>query len=71
MKMFKLATYRDNSGNWCFRWWNVNPSVTQALPLHQGLVGPCRDREEAEAEKRQFMEAEKHKHPWTVFESAE
>jgi hypothetical protein len=71
MKLFKVAVYQDRNGNWYFRWWNVNPFDAQASPLHQGLVGPCKYKEGAEAKRRKFMEAEKQKHPWTVFESAE
>jgi len=71
VRKLNAAVYQDKNGNWYFRWWNVNPSDAQAPPLHQGLVGPCKGEEEAEAEKRKFMEAEKEKHPWTVFESVE
>jgi hypothetical protein len=71
MRKFNLAVYQDDSGVWCFRWWNVNPSDPQAAPFNQGLVGPCKNRQEADAEKQKFMEAEKQRRPWTFFESAE
>jgi hypothetical protein len=70
MRTFKLAVYQDSNGYWCFRWWNVNPSDPGATPFCQGLV-PCRSKQEAETEKQEFIEAEKQRHPWTVFESAE
>jgi len=69
-KIFKAAVYQDNDGYWCFRWWNVHPYDPKATPFRQGLV-PCRSQQAAEAEKQKFMEAEKQKRPWTVFESAE
>jgi len=70
MKKFQVAAFQDKNRNWYFRWWNVNPFDLQASPI-QGLVGPCRDKQEAEAEKQKFTEAEKEKHSWTVFESVE
>ena len=71
MRKFKLAVYKGNDRTWCFRWWNVHCSDPQAATIHQGLFGPCNDRQDAETEKKRFMETEKQKYPWTVFELAE
>lgn len=67
MTTFKTAVF-ESDGSWWFRWWNV--SLDPAAPLARNLVGPCKDQQEAEAKKQEFVEAEEKKRPWVVFESA-
>jgi hypothetical protein len=66
MRRFRLAVYEEN-GNWLFRWSNI--SEPEWPPLLEKIIGPCKDRQEAEAEKQKFIAAEKDK-PGTVFEEA-
>lgn len=63
MVTFKVRIFEEN-GKWFFRWDNVD------VPTVCRVTGPLDSREEAESEKKQFIEAEKKKRPWAVFESA-
>jgi hypothetical protein len=68
VRKFKTSVFEKDAA-WWFRWWNVS-GEPPLLPLAQGLVGPYNDKQEAEAERHKFMDADKLKHPWVVFESA-
>jgi hypothetical protein len=67
MTTFKTAVY-ERDGRWWFRWWNVGPDP-KAAPFAQKLIGPCIDQQEAEIERQTFVEAERKKRPWVVFET--
>ena len=48
---------------WFFRWDNI------LIPTACKVVGPLASKEEAEAERQRFMDAERRKRPWVVFET--
>ena len=63
MRTFRVRIF-ENNGNWFFRWDNVH------VPTVCGVTMPLRTKQEAESQKKDFIEAERIRHPWTVFESA-
>jgi hypothetical protein len=62
MTTFRTRVFEEK-GNWYFRWDNV------AVPTVCGVTKPLKTKEDAESEKQQFVEAEKKKRSWVVFES--
>ena len=62
MTTFNIRVFEEK-GNWFFRWDNI------AVPTACRITGPLTSKEEAESEKQRFIEAEKKKRPWVVFES--
>ena len=61
MVTFKVRVLEKN-GSWFFRWDNVDVSTVRRLSE------PLKTEEEPEAKRQRFMEAEKKKRPWVVFE---
>jgi hypothetical protein len=61
MTTFKVRVF-DEGGSWFFRWDNV------AVPTACGVTKPLKTKEEAESERRRFMEAEKKKRSLVAFE---
>jgi hypothetical protein len=62
MVTFKVRVF-EQDGSWFFRWDNVNVSTVCKVSA------PLKSKDEAEVEKQRFMDAEKKKRPWVVFES--
>ncbi len=63
MTTFRTRVFEEKR-NWYFRWNNV------AVPTACGVTQPLKAKEDAESERQKFVEAEKKKRPWVVFESA-
>jgi hypothetical protein len=61
MTTFRVRVFEQN-GNWFFRWDNV------AVPTACGITSPLASREDSESERQTWMETEKKKRPWAVFE---
>ena len=68
MARFITAVYENQRSGWYFRWMNMGDGLSPVSSA-QGLIGPCRDQPEADAEGRRFLDAAKKKHPWATFES--
>jgi len=56
MVTFKVRVFEER-GSWFFRWDNVD------VPTVCKVSAPLNSKEEAEAERQRFMEAEKKKRP--------
>lgn len=59
---FKTRVFQDK-GSWFFRWDNVHVATACRV------IEPLGTREDAESEKERFVETERQKRPWVVFET--
>ena len=58
---FRIRVFEEN-GSWFFRWDNV------AVPTVCSVTPPLRTREEADSEKKRFIESEREKTRGATFE---
>lgn len=61
MRKFRVRIV-EAKGKWFFRWDNVH------VPTACGVSMPLCAKRDAESQMQQFMETERSKYPWTVFE---
>ena len=62
MAAFRVRVFEEN-GQWFFRWDNMQAASAC------GVSSPMSTREAAESERQLFMENERKKRPWVMFET--